>query len=206
MAGKDNRYEFRTFGQNLDKLISPCYELPEASEAKLSKEIYFLTRDNSKYNIKIRNHTLDVKKLLSIQCRYELWTPHCTKELPIDKLWANKHLADFLNFISFNIAKDSLASEKEVVQELSAYKEVFIIYVDKVRKRIVDDEVFIEWSEVFFNGARLESICIESYNLDSLKKIDDKLNLGSFENLNYVRAIKKIIGIDRCPLPAFREA
>jgi hypothetical protein len=54
----------------------------------------------------------------------------------------------------------------------------------------------IQYAEVCFNGAMMESACCESEDHGALADVVERLRLSGFENVNYVRAAKQILGME----------
>lgn len=47
-----------------------------------------------------------------------------------------------------------------------------------------------------FNGAMVETTCVESVDDVAMAKVIDKLEVSGFENVNYLRAAKRVIGME----------
>ena len=73
----------------------------------------------------------------------------------------------------------------------------------KVHKRrfgyLVNDTI-CETGTVLINGARVETISSESTEIEDIKKTIKDLGLEEVENINYLQAIKRVIGMINKPL------
>ena len=57
-----------------------------------------------------------------------------------------------------------------------------------------------EAANVLIIGLFVVSICVDSTNIDDIKKTIKDLGLEGIENINYVQAIKRVIGVSDKPL------
>ena len=57
-----------------------------------------------------------------------------------------------------------------------------------------------EYGEVLINGARVVTINSESTEIDDIKKTIKEVGLEGVENINYLQAIKRVIGMINKPL------
>jgi hypothetical protein len=71
------------------------------------------------------------------------------------------------------------------------------VTVEKTRYGFLVDGVICEYAKVWFNGARLESACCESEDYTAVAKVVQVLGLSAFENVNYLEAAKRVVGMAR---------
>ena len=57
-----------------------------------------------------------------------------------------------------------------------------------------------EIAQLLINGAAIQTVAVELENIDAILKAEEILGLTEYENVNYLLAIKRIIGLE--PLPA----
>ena len=57
-----------------------------------------------------------------------------------------------------------------------------------------------EIAHLLINGAAIQTVAVEHTDIAAILKAKEMLGLGEYENVNYLRAIKRIIGLE--PLPA----
>jgi hypothetical protein len=53
----------------------------------------------------------------------------------------------------------------------------------------------VEYAQVWFNGALLESACSESENYLGMRKAIVALGIDSMPNINYLKAAKRVVGM-----------
>ncbi len=59
--------------------------------------------------------------------------------------------------------------------------------------------VIAEIADLLINGAAIKTIAVESVDVEAVLKVKATLGLEEYENVNYILAIKRIIGME--PLP-----
>ena len=62
------------------------------------------------------------------------------------------------------------------------------------------NDTICEYGEVLINGAKVITINSESTETDDIKKTISDLQLEGVENINYLQAIKRVIGMINKPL------
>ena len=197
------RYEFRTFGKDFSKAIFRMSRLsvpvPEKFRERHSDEIYILSENNDTNNIKIRDRKIDIKTLIEKKYGFEQWKPVIKLNFPITLEILIKQIIPFLNFDLHKAER----THYELVEFLSIIKKhpsLQIVNVKKQRFGYMIENTICEAANVLINGVKVVSICAESTNTDDIKKTIKDLGLEDIENINYVQAIKRVIGVSDKPL------
>jgi hypothetical protein len=73
------------------------------------------------------------------------------------------------------------------------------VHVFKRRFAFTVCNCITEIAELRFNGASIKSVAVESVDSKAIQEAKRTLGLTEYENLNYLRAIKRVIGM--LPLP-----
>jgi hypothetical protein len=55
--------------------------------------------------------------------------------------------------------------------------------------------VICEYAEILFNGAMIESACVESEDYTAMKEVIRKLEIDQFANTNYLMAAKRVVNM-----------
>ena len=194
MAGKIiPRWEWRTFGENFgvseEKIKS--YEL---GNFKKSSEKYILSR-NSNENCKVRDELMDIKSLQQINDdKLEQWYPTLKEGFPLSKETITMLCKDF-----FKVevpAMDKEAYDFEAYIELcKTVKDLVVVDVYKERSIYVINEAIVEIAETKFNGVPMRTICVEHTDPENVINVVRMLGADHFENINYIQAMKKAVGI-----------
>jgi hypothetical protein len=74
------------------------------------------------------------------------------------------------------------------------------VRVHKQRFGYMVNDTICEYGEVLINGARLVTINSESTEIENIKKTIKDVGLDGVENINYLQAIKRVIGMINKPM------
>ena len=194
MAGKIiPRWEWRTFGDNFgvseEKIKS--YEM---GNFKKSSEKYILSR-NSNENCKVRDELMDIKSLQQVNDdKLEQWYPTLKEGFPLSQETITMLCKDF-----FKVevpAMDKEAYDFEAYIELcKTVKDLVVVDVYKERSIYVINEAIVEIAETTFNGVPMRTICVEHTDPENVINVVRMLGAENFENINYIQAMKKAVGI-----------
>ncbi|MGB4902970.1 MAG: hypothetical protein WBP00_19485 [Saprospiraceae bacterium] len=197
------RFEFRTFGQNFDWAVKRMARLsmpvPENLWDRHSDEIYIVSRAITHNNTKIRDGLLDIKTLIETKQGLEKWNPLLKVVFPIsvdalrDEIFPALQ-ADMPTFDQNNI---HMAAFLEMVH---VHPKLVAVRIHKQRSAYLVNNAICETGSVLINGARVETICIESTEMDDILKAINEIGLAGIENINYLQAIKRVIGMIDKPL------
>lgn len=164
-----------------------------------SDEIYIVSRAITHNNTKIRDGLLDIKTLIETKQGLEKWNPLLKVVFPIsvdalrDEIFPALQ-ADMPTFDQNNI---HMAAFLEMVQ---GHPKLVAVRIHKQRSAYLVNNAICETGSVLINGARVETICIESTEMDDILKAINEIGLAGIENINYLQAIKRVIGMIDKPL------
>ncbi len=187
------RWEWRTFAQDLKAEINTIQSYPEG-KVRESSEIYILS-EKSNDNTKIRDELMDIKTLIRVnRDGLEQWTPILKAGFPI-------HITDLaIVYKAFNIAlpylkKDSYTYDEYLNDLISPNKLLHTVNVVKERHGYTINECIVEIAYVTFNNVPLQTIAVEHADPERVIKTVQALKLNHLENINYIKAMKRQIGI-----------
>ncbi len=197
------RFEFRTFGQNFEesaKLMARLsMPIPKKVWERSSDEIYILSKTNDVNNTKIRDGKMDIKTYVQTVDGLEQWNPLMKGEFPIAKSVLENDV-----FPAFQVAMPTLTQDTYTLEEflamIEAHDDLQGVRVHKHRFGYMVNDTICEVAEVLINGAKVCSINSESTELDDIKKTLEDTRLTGLENINYLQAIKRVIGWINKPL------
>ncbi len=190
IKGIQPRWEWRIFGKDLKstaRILAAC--TPE--NIQFSSETYLLSGECTD-NIKIRNNTLDIKRLIAVNNQgFEQWTPILKASFPLEK----ETVISLFQILS--IPLKSLISVPLSLTDfsdlLSVYDQIVPVRVKKRRRRYTIHSCIAEYSEVFFNKTRYETIALEHTEVGCLEKALGELGWEGITNKNYLSALKDYI-------------
>ncbi|MGC9513872.1 MAG: hypothetical protein ACP5D8_09620 [Fidelibacterota bacterium] len=190
IIGIKGRWEWRVFDKDLSSLEKPpAFHEPESVQK--STDMYFVSRA-SEDNIKIRHHTLDIKRLLQTNKHgFEQWTPILKEVFPISKettdaVW--KGLS-----VSFEAPATFPLSLNHFLNTLKKDAHIASITVEKERNRYTIDGCMGEYSQIWVNGSRYETIALENPDDNHLYLTLQSLGWESRSNMNYIYFLKSIL-------------
>lgn len=188
------RWEWRTFNKNLDEIEEQIRSLGNPRNKK-SKELYILS-SKSNDNIKIRNKIIDIKSLIKYNpdTKLEQWTVLTKSAFPIQ-------INDLvLVFKAFKLNLPYLEKDEytylEFINELTGnIPELTIKNVVKNRNIYLTDNVIVEIAEVKFDALETRTIAVEHTDPEKVLLTLKKLRLTDYENVNYIKALKRTFNL-----------
>ena len=197
------RFEFRTFGQDFKnaehRMARLSMPIPEKVWERRSSETYILSRTNDINNTKIRDGKMDIKTYVQTVDSLEQWNPLMKGEFPISK-------AVLVNdvFPAFKVDMPELTQDTYTLEEFLAiinnHPDLQAVSVEKHRFGYMVNNTICETATVLVNGAKIHSINSESTELEDITKTVKDIGLEGVENINYLQAIKRVIGMINKPL------
>ncbi len=197
------RFEFRTFGQCFEKadkrMARLSVPIPEKVWERQSDEVYILSRTNDINNTKIRDGKMDIKTFVQSVDGLEQWNPLMKGEFPIAAEVLNKEV-----FPAFMVEMPKLTKEvytyDEFMEMIENHPDLQAVRVHKQRFGYMVNNTLCETGNVLINGAKLKTINSESTELEDIQKTIKDVGLEGVENINYLQAIKRVIGMINKPL------
>ncbi len=191
------RFEFRTFGQSFEepaKLMARLsMPIPKKVWERSSNEIYILSKTNDVNNTKIRDGKMDIKTFVKTVDGLEQWNPLMKGEFPIAKEVLENEV-----FPAFKVEMPVLTQDSYTMEEflamIDAHDDLQGVRVHKHRFGYMVNDTICEVAEVLINGAKVCTINSESTELEDIKKTLVDVGIDQYENINYLQAIKRVIG------------
>ena len=201
-AISDPRFEFRTFGREFDEASFRMGRLsgpvPEKVWERRSEEIYIVSSTNDKNNTKIRDGKMDIKTFVTEKDGLEQWNPLMKGEFPISRTILEKEV-----FPAFAVEMPALTKDTYTLDEflimVRANSSLKAVRVEKQRFGYMVNDTICEVGNVWINGAKLVTINSESTVLADILKTMKDVGIEGFENINYLQAVKRVIGMINKP-------
>lgn len=196
------RFEFRTFGQNFEnasmRMARLSVPVPEKVWERTSSEIYIVSRTNDINNTKIRDGKMDIKTYVCTVNGLEQWNPLMKGEFPLSAEVLKKEV-----FPAFMVDMPSLTKEAysydEFMEMVDKHPDLQAVKVNKQRFGYMVNNTICETGVVLVNGAKLMTINSESTEVEDILKTIKDVGLEGVENINYLQAIKRVIGMINKP-------
>ncbi len=191
------RFEFRTFGQDFDEAAHLMARLsvpvPEKVWERESAEIYILSRANDINNMKIRDGKMDIKTFVTEVDGLEQWNPLMKGEFPIAATTLSKDVFPAFQVEAPDFNQDAYTLD-EFLDMVRAHPDLQAVKIHKQRFGFMVNNTICEVAHVLINGAEVVSINSESTEIEDIKKTMEDVGLVGVENINYLQAIKRVIG------------
>ena len=193
------RFEFRTwartFGQVEERMrrLSPCEKIRE------SQETYIISAGNDMNNTKIRDDLMDIKTLVAKKEGLEQWSPQMKGSFPMVATVLTEEVFPCFGVAMPPLSQDSYTLDIYLEEIIRPHPELVAAQVFKRRFAFTINTCIAEIAEVEINGAGLQTVALESVDIPAILKAKEMLGLDTYENVNYLRAIKRVIGME--PLP-----
>lgn len=202
-ADSKPRFEFRSFGQQFDaarhRMARLSVPVPEAVWERQSEEVYILSRSNDVNNTKIRNGKMDIKTYVRSVDGLEQWNPLIKGEFPMTRQALIEEVIPAFQ-IDMNLPAHEAFSLDEFLSLVHSHPELQAVRVHKQRFGYMVNDTICEFGFVLINGARVATINSESTEIEDIKKTIAAVGLEGVENINYLQAIKRVIGMINRPL------
>lgn len=197
------RFEFRSFGQcfceahkRMARLSAP---VPEKVWERSSDEIYIISRTNDINNTKIRDGKMDIKTFVQSVDGLEQWNPLMKGEFPIAAAVLKNEVFPAFMVKMPELTKD-VYSYDEFMEMVESNPDLAAVRVHKQRFGYMVNDTICEVGNVLINGAKVVTINSESTEIEDIKKTVKEVGLEGVENINYLQAIKRVIGMSKKPL------
>ncbi|HLO67634.1 MAG TPA: hypothetical protein VK188_11480 [Holophaga sp.] len=191
------RAEFRVFGHGVIELVKSNMWNGKTvlfQARKMPAETYFLSTRTNEANVKVRDGLLDIKtKTGETPEGYEIFQPRGKFQFPVkreDLATILSHLKVEMELVEENYTIDAFIAMARKHPDLTP------VTVEKMRYGFTIEGIICEYAQVWFNGALVESACAESENYAGMKAVVEGLGLKDMPNTNYLRAAKRVIGME----------
>lgn len=191
------RAEFRVFGPGVieqvkEKMWNGKTVLFQAR--RMPAETYFLSTRTNDANVKVRDGLLDIKtKVGETPEGYEIFQPRGKFQFPVKR----DDLTTILSHLQVEMAldQDSYAID-QFISMARKHPDLTPVTVEKMRYGFTIEGIICEYAQVWFNGAMVETACAESENYEGMRKVVEGLGLAALPNTNYLRAAKRVVGME----------
>ncbi len=198
------RFEFRSFGRSFCKqekrMARLSVPVPEKVWERRSTETYIVSRTNDVNNTKIRDGKMDIKTYVQTVDGLEQWNPLMKGEFPISAEMLNTEVFPAFKVGNLPILTKETYTLEEFLEIIKSHPDLQAVTVEKVRYGYMLNGTICETGEVYINGAMLKTINSESTEVEDIKKTMQDVGLEGVENINYLQAIQRVIGMIDKPL------
>jgi hypothetical protein len=193
------RYEFRTFAQNFGLVEDKIRSLSHCEKYRESREIYVLSVDNNENNTKIRDDKMDIKVIVKEEQGLEQWAPRMKGEFPMIVETIRDEVFPALGVPVPRFKRSRYTLDQFQYELIRPHKDLSAAQVIKRRFGFTVSGCITEIADLLVNGAAIRTVAVESEDPEAVLHAMEILGLGAYENVNYLLAIKRIIGMEPVP-------
>ncbi|MBT3317333.1 hypothetical protein HN388_05060 [bacterium] len=187
------RWEWRSFAKDLGQ-AEKNLEKYECTRVLDSAEDYIVTTKGGN-NVKVRDGKLDIKELRNINDdTLEQWMPVLKVGFPCKAEEASRIYESF-NMDAPVFDKDEFTYDEFIKDVIGGSEDLAVVKVVKKRFGYMLGEVIVELAEVTFDGVAWKTMAVEHTDPELVMSFVKELELNTFENVNYIRAMKRSIGM-----------
>jgi hypothetical protein len=168
--------------------------VPEKVWERTSEEIYIISRTNDINNTKIRDGKMDIKTFVQEKDGLEQWNPLMKGEFPMKAEMLNNDVFPAF-MVEMPMLDDREYTLEEFLQIVKEHPDLLAVTVEKERFGYMVNDTICEYANVWINGAMVVTVNSESTEIDDIKKTIKDLGLNGVENINYLQAVKRIVGM-----------
>ena len=194
------RFEFRARARNFGMVETRMRRLSSCGDIRESDEVYIVSPGTEVNNVKIRGGNLDLKVLVREWHGLEQWQPRMKSPFPIAAEALTATVLPAFGVDMPALDRDEYALDQFLDEIVRPHRDLVAASVFKRRFGFTVNDCMTELAEVWINGAGLQTVAVESADEWAVLEAKGMLGLDDYENVNYLRAIKRVVGM--APLPA----
>ena len=190
------RYEFRTFAQNFGMVETTMRQLSQCAMIRESSEVYIVSAANNENNTKIRDIKMDIKELVEKKQGLERWNPRMKGEFPLQTDVIKKEVFPAFAVKEPDYKREAYTLDQYLNELIIPHPELSAVSVFKRRFAFTINGCITEIAQLLINGAAIQTVAVELENIDAILEAKALLGLTDYENVNYLLAIKRVIGME----------
>ncbi|MEN8154493.1 MAG: hypothetical protein ABFR75_10765 [Acidobacteriota bacterium] len=199
MAEIKPRFEFRTFANNVGIVEEKMRKLSKVENIRESSEIYIMSAGNNENNAKIRDNLMDIKVFVKEEKGLEQWNPRMKGSFPMKSSMIKSEVFSAFGVELPEFKRDEYTLEQFLNEIVNVHNDLTAVKVFKRRFAFTINNCIAEIGEIYINGALIRTANIESVDINDILEAKKIVSLEEYENINYLMAIKRVIGME--PLP-----
>ena len=193
------RYEFRAFAQNFGIVETKIRQLSKCEMIRESSEIYIVSATNNENNTKIRDRKMDIKEFVETKQGLERWNPRMKGEFPMKAETIQKEVFPAFQVENIEFERKEYSLKPYLDEIILPHPHLSAVHVFKRRFAFTVNGCITEIAHLLVNGASIQTVAVELEDVDAIIQAKEMLGLTDYENVNYLLAIKRIIGMEALP-------
>lgn len=196
MKTEDLRYEFRCFAQGFGLAEERLRSLASVRRFAEERDTYLVSPRCDDAIVELRGGGLDVKQFRGRVDGLELWAPGGRQSWTLSS-GSVARVRALLRLPGGPAASPADCPDGGSLIEHLRGTAASLQATQVVKRRLHLDiaDCLGEVTEVFVNGVRLASICVESVDSAAVKALIVQTGLNQHANVNYLLAVKRVLGL-----------
>ncbi|OQY29560.1 MAG: hypothetical protein B6244_03380 [Candidatus Cloacimonetes bacterium 4572_55] len=190
------RFEFRTFAQNFGLVETKMRKLSPVEKIRESSEIYIMSAGNNENNTKIRDGLMDIKVFVQEKKGLQQWNPRMKGKFPMETAMIRDEVFPAFGIAAPEFKRDVYSLESYLNEIIKPHPDLIAVNVFKRRFAFTINNCIAEIGDVLINGAQIRTANLESTDIEAILEAMKMVRLEEYENINYLMAIKRIIGME----------
>ena len=142
---------------------------------------------------------MDIKVLIKEEKGLQLWGPRMKEEFPVTLEILRDEVFPAFDVAAPEFNRSEYSLEQFLDHVIKPHPELYVARVFKRRFGYTVADCITEIAELLINGAAVKTVAVESDDPYAVLKAKEMIGLQEYENVNYLLAIKRILGME--PLP-----
>jgi exopolyphosphatase/guanosine-5'-triphosphate,3'-diphosphate pyrophosphatase len=194
MAEIKARWEWRTFGEAFGDAEEKILAYPRDT-VRNSSEVYILSVKSTD-NTKIRDMLMDIKTLRQVNAdKLEQWLPVMKAGFPLAPAVLNDVFTAWKAPLP-KLERDAYGYEEFLGELVAKHPDLRMVQVEKERHGFMINGCIVEIAELSFDGRPVRTVAVEMENPDMVMRTVRELDLEPFENINYLKALKRFVHME----------
>jgi len=188
------RWEWRTFGETFGEAEARINAFPK-DKVRYSAEVYILSRF-SMDNTKIRDMLMDIKTLRQVNSdRLEQWFPVMKAAFPLAPGVLDEVFKAWKAPLP-KLSREAYGYDEFLHDLVAPNPHLKMVAVEKERHGFTINGCIVEIANLKFDGRPIRSLAVEMEDPAAVIRTVRELGLDGLENVNYLRALKRFVGMD----------
>jgi hypothetical protein len=188
------RWEWRTFGAAFGEAEARINTFPK-DKVRTSSEVYILSR-MSMDNTKIRDMLMDIKTLRQVnEDKLEQWYPVMKAGFPLTGEILNEVFRAW-KVVPPVYRRDTYSYDQFLDELVKPHPDLMAVGVEKERHGFSVNGCIVEMADLKFDGRPVRTVAVEMEDPARVMATVRELCLERFENVNYLKALKRFAGMD----------
>jgi hypothetical protein len=193
------RYEFRAFAQNFGIVEERIRALSPVENLRESLDTYIISADTDENNTKIRYGQMDIKVFVEEKQGLEQWKPRMKAEFPLEAELIREEVFPAWGVRLPEFERGTYTKAQFLDEVIRPHPALYVAEVYKLRFSFTVNECITEIAHLLVNGASIRTVAVESTDVEAVLEARRMVRLREYANINYLVAIKRIMGL--LPLP-----